>query len=112
MVPIYFTVGGSLPVMIIPDTEAHVDGHPVLTYTYNIYIDEGLEGNNNQSEKESELLLEKKIDPSYLGHITVETPGRVFSYVADGSRELELKEIREIVDHINHYRESPGMWQY
>ena len=37
MKPIFITVGSALPLMILPDTEAHLDGHPVITYTYSLY---------------------------------------------------------------------------
>lgn len=37
MQPIYLHVDNKLPLMIIPDSVAHIDGHPALTYTYVIY---------------------------------------------------------------------------
>jgi hypothetical protein len=40
MQPLYFEVDSKLSLMVIPESDAHVDGHPVLTYTYVIYKDE------------------------------------------------------------------------
>jgi hypothetical protein len=37
MTPFYCTITGGMTVMVIPDTQAHVDGHPVLTYSYTLY---------------------------------------------------------------------------
>ncbi|SMC59236.1 hypothetical protein [Pedobacter africanus] len=37
MKPMYFEIDEHLPVMVIPDADAHVDGHPVLTYSYTLY---------------------------------------------------------------------------
>ncbi|RYY36809.1 MAG: hypothetical protein EOP46_05110 [Sphingobacteriaceae bacterium] len=112
MVPIYFTINENLPLMIIPDTQAHVDGHPVLTYRYNVYFDKGLDDSNDQKEKEDSLLLQSKTDPSYMGHITFEEPGHLFTYTADGSRELTSGQVEEIIENINHYRDHPPLWQY
>ncbi|MDB5109516.1 MAG: hypothetical protein JWR67_630, partial [Mucilaginibacter sp.] len=39
MTPIFLTVGNNLPVMIIPNTKVHFDGHAVLTHTYSIFFD-------------------------------------------------------------------------
>ena len=109
MTPIFFKVGGNRPVKVIPNTQAQVDGHPVLTYTYNVYRDSGNDDFDEQ-QQESELLLEKKLDPSYLGYITFEDPGKMFTYTADGREELTSDEVEEIIENISHYRDHPGMW--
>jgi hypothetical protein len=84
----------------------------VLTYRYNIYYDEGLNDNNDQTKKENALLLQNKTDPSYMGQILFEQPGKLFTYTADGSRDLEDYQVKEIIEYINQYRERPDMWQY
>lgn len=109
MQPIFIKVGADLPLMIIPDSEAHVDGHPVLTYTYSIYKDK----NNNKSglvSKENNLHLQKNDNPDYMGYITFEQPGKLFTYTADGHSELNSDEIEEIIELISHYRDTPSMW--
>ena len=109
MTPIYFTVGDDRRVKVIPNTQAQVDGHPVLTYTYNVYNDEDID-EAEMLAQESELLLEKKLDPNYLGYITFEDPGKMFTYTADGQQELTSGEVEEIIENITHYRDHPGMW--
>ncbi|RYU90051.1 hypothetical protein EWM62_10950 [Mucilaginibacter terrigena] len=109
MIPIFFTVGNERPVKVIPNTQAQVDGHQVLTYTYNIYNDGGFDI-DEENRQESELLLEKKVDPNYLGYITFEDPGKMFTYTADGRDELTTHEVEEIIENISHYRDHPGMW--
>jgi hypothetical protein len=111
MTPIFFTVGAKLPVMVIPNTEAHIDGHPVLTYTYNLYFDEGFEDPATLRLKEKELLLDKKKSPNYMGFITFEDPGKLFTYTADGQMELSSDQVQEIIENISHYRDHPGLWQ-
>lgn len=110
MTPIFFTVGNEKPVKIIPNIQAQVNGHPVLTYTYNIYNDGGLDDKAKLRTQESELLLEHKLDPSYLGYITFEDPGKIFTYTADGNDVLSAAEVEEIIENISHYRDHPGLW--
>ncbi|MBB5395868.1 hypothetical protein [Mucilaginibacter sp. AK015] len=109
MIPIYFTVGNDRPVKVIPNTQARVNGHQVITYTYNIYNDGG-DDVEEEDRQESELLLEKKLDPNYLGYITFEEPGKLFTYTADGRDELTTEEIQEIIESVSHYRDHPGLW--
>lgn len=111
MKPIFFTVGTKLPLMVIPDSQAHIDGHPVLTYTYSIYRDKHLTNSEQINSKASELLLEKKHDPDYMGTITFELPGRLFNYECGEGQELTSSEVEEAIEQITHYRETPGMWQ-
>ena len=111
MKPIFFKVGDELSVMVIPNTDGHVDGHPVLTYTYNVYRDQGFEDAAMIIQKEKELLLDKKTSTNYMGFITFEDPGRLFTYTADGMEELSSEEVQEVIENISHYRDHPGMWQ-
>jgi hypothetical protein len=38
MKPFYFKIENDLKVMVIPDADAHMDGHPTLTYSYAIFM--------------------------------------------------------------------------
>jgi len=96
--------------MVIPNVQGHVNGHPVLTYTYNIYFDGGLEDAEMIDNQKSELLLEKKKDANYAGFITFEEPGKMFTYTADGRKELTTAQVEEIIENITHFRDHPGMW--
>lgn len=95
----------------MPDSQAHADGHPVLTYTYSIYRDQKNGDKNQFFEKETNLHLEKNNDPYYMGYITFEQPGRLFTYTADGSTELTSDEVEEIIEQISEYRDTLNRWQ-
>jgi hypothetical protein len=110
MKPIYLTVMDELPLMIIPDSQAHADGHPVLTYTYSIYRDKRKEEGNELPDPETLLTTEKKNDPAYMGYITFEQPGKLFTYTSDGKERLTSDEVEEIIEQISEYRDSPQMW--
>ena len=110
MKPIFLTVMDELPLMIIPDSQAHMDGHPVLTYTYSIYRDKRKEDNNAMIDVEALLSPEKKNDPAYMGYITLQQPGKLFTYTKDGKDTLTNDEVEEIIEQISEYRDSPQMW--
>jgi hypothetical protein len=39
----YFKIDHKLPIMVVPETTAHLDGHPVLTLEYSLYRDTTLD---------------------------------------------------------------------
>jgi hypothetical protein len=110
MQPIYLQIDHHLPLMMIPESAAHMDGHPVLTYSYAIYRDPD-EGEHRLTNTDRLLTPDKKTNPDYLGTLTFEQPGKVFSYEADGPHELPEGAVQEIIEQISHYRENPGLWQ-
>jgi len=65
MTPLFFTLDSKLPLMVIPDTEAHQNGHTILTFTYSIFLDTGSGNPFFARSKESTLHLEKITDPNY-----------------------------------------------
>ncbi|MDB5010079.1 MAG: hypothetical protein JWQ06_868 [Mucilaginibacter sp.] len=110
MKPLFITVKTQLLLMIIPDSQAHVNGHPVLTYTYNIYRHNPHNIDNLMTDTENLLGVDMKNDPRYMGYITFEQPGKLFSYTADGKGELSSNEAEEVIEQISHYRDTPDMW--
>lgn len=108
MQPLYFNVGAGMPVMILPDVKIHLDGHPVLTYTYNIFKN-GKHGKAGPIKQDMQLT--KSSNPDYMGYITFEEPGKLFSYTADGQQDLNSGEVQEIIETITHYRENPSLWE-
>ncbi|UOE46984.1 hypothetical protein MTO98_21500 [Mucilaginibacter sp. SMC90] len=109
MKPFFITTANHLSLIILPDSDAHADGHPVLTYTYSIYRHNASVLNRlNQPEKL--LQLSKKDNRDYLGYITFEQPGKIFSYFADGVDELTSDEVLDVIDEINHFRDTPQLW--
>jgi len=110
MKPLFFTLENKLPVMIIPDTQAHLDGHEIITYTYSIFLNIGAGNPLLARSKESTLHLEHIKDPNYFGFITFEKPGSLFTYTADGQRELDTDEITELIEHLSNVRDNPALW--
>jgi len=111
MKALFFTLNNRKKIIVIPDTTAHVNGHPVLTYTYSIFLDNGLNPPLQVRNKESVLHLEKIDDPNYLGYITFERPGLLFNYTADGNNTLNSDEVQEIIENLTEVRENPSLWQ-
>jgi hypothetical protein len=109
MRPFYLTVANALNLTVIPDSDAHMDGHPVLTYSYSIYKNEGAISGNDLNEKESNLHLKKQDDPNYMGVILFEAPDRLFTYEA-GQQALSSDAVEEVIEQITHYRDTPAMW--
>lgn len=111
MTPFYIQLHNSHPLMVIPDTAAHVDGHPVITHTYSIFRDTGSGNPLLARSKENTLHLEKIPDPDYFGFITFEIPGKLFTYTQDGQQELSTEEVQELIGHLTNIRENPELWK-
>ena len=110
MKPIFLTVDNGLNLMIIPDTQAHLNGNAVITYTYSIFLNNGLKEPRLSHSKENTLHLDKIIDPDYYGYLTFEKPGKLFSYTADGQRHLDAEEVNELIEKLSHMRDNPSLW--
>jgi hypothetical protein len=110
MAPLYFTLSNQLKLMVIPDTQAHLDGHTIITHTYSIFLDTGKGNPLFARSKESTLHLETIKDPNYYGYITFEIPGRLFIYTSEGPKELSADEATELIDHLSNIRDNPALW--
>lgn len=95
--------------MIIPDSQAHLNGHTIITFSYSIYNSRTLTLDEIM-DKESKMHLDKNDDPDYMGFITIDTPGKSFSYTADGNVKLETGEVQEVIEQLSEYRDSPKGW--
>jgi hypothetical protein len=108
MAVFYCTIGKTRSLAVVPETRVEMDGHPILTQSYSLY--------KNTIGNDRELTLwgddQKQLNPNYLGYITFEIPGRVFSYVPDGYDSLSRNEIEEVIKQISNYRDNPGAWKY
>lgn len=111
MQPIHITVGAKRALLVIPDSQAHLDGHTILTYSYNIYREKSGMDAKEITRKEAALHLEKKNDPDYLGEIIFELPGRIFNYVDDGPQRLSTDEVEEAIEQISEYRDDSSRWK-
>lgn len=98
--------------MVIPDTQAHLNGHAIITYTYSIFRDTGRAAAELEKSKSGELHLTKHNDPDYMGYITFEDPGKLFTYTADGKEDLTADQVEQAIEHISHYRDNPNLWRH
>lgn len=110
MKTLYFTLENDLKIMVIPDTQAHLNGHTIITHTYSVFKDMGTGNPLLARSKESTLHLENIADPNYYGFITFEKPGSMFSYTADGQKELTSEEATELIEHLSDVRDNPALW--
>ncbi|MEO6521710.1 MAG: hypothetical protein ABIN91_08530 [Mucilaginibacter sp.] len=110
MAPLHFTLSNRLKLMAIPDTQAHLDGHTIITYTYSIFLDIDAGNPLVSRSKESTLHLENIEDPNYYGYITFERPGSIFSYTPDGKQFLTRDEVEEVIEHLSDIRDNPSLW--
>ncbi len=108
MKPIFFTIDNKLPVKVIPDTQMHQDGHPVLTYNYNVYFDSAK--NNPAVLLSKDEPTDNITDPDYMGAISFEKPGHLFTYTPGEHRILSRNEIEEIIERLTEYRNTPDKW--
>jgi hypothetical protein len=108
--PIFFTVDHNLPIMVIPNVKIHMDGHAILTHTYNIFFDSTK--NDPARVINNDIIIKDKLDnPDYCGFITFEDPERLFTYTPEGRRELTRDELEEIIEQIKHFRDNPILWK-
>lgn len=106
---IFFTVNNSLPITVIAEVSHHLNGHPVLTYTYHIFFNSAK--NDPSRVLNYEIAIKDKLsNPDYYGYITFEDPNRLFSYTPKGQRELNRDELEEIIERLKHYRKNPSLW--
>jgi hypothetical protein len=110
MKALFFTLENDLKVMVIPDTQAHLNGHAIITHTYSVFKDTGMGNPLLARSKESTLHLEHIKDSNYFGFITFEKPGSLFTYTADGQQELDSNEVTELIEHLSNVRDNPALW--
>lgn len=109
MLPIYFTLRPALQLIIIPDTQAHLDGHTIITRTYHIHKKDEALSREFYTNLER-LGINHNDEPSYMGYLTFDVPGRVYSYTSDGDLSLSTSEIEQLIEFLNELRENPPMW--
>ncbi len=87
-----------------------MDGHPVLTYSYNIFYNSKHRA-PKQAPDDPAILQDKLSNPDYYGCLAFEDPERLFSFTPDGMRQLTRHELEEIVERVKHYRDNPHLWR-
>ncbi len=101
MKPIFLSLGNRLRLMIITDSEAHLNGHNVLTKTYSIFLDMASGDPRQSKSKEGSLHLNRIKDPEYYGYLTQTKPGTSLIYTADGRKQLSDDELEQLIEQIN-----------
>lgn len=110
MTPLFFRLHTDLQLMIIPDTQAHLDGHTIITHTYSIFKDIGIGNPLLARTKESTLHLEKIEDPNYYGYITFDLSDKLLIYTPDGAQELEDADVEKVIEFLSNIRTNPALW--
>jgi hypothetical protein len=97
--------------MIIPDVQLNLNGHAVIAFTYNIYLDCGKGDPTQRLEKDLATKDDKLEDPDYFGYIIFHKADSIFTYVSDGENRLSEIEVEQLIDKIIHVRNRPDLWQ-
>ena len=108
MKPIFVTVNNILEIMVVPDSEVHLDGHPIITYSYNLYL-MSRNASNDKCNLEDQAELARPSKTNYMGVIFSNATG-VYTYDTNGPLELSEKELNEVIQKIDDYRNSPSLW--
>jgi hypothetical protein len=98
-------------VIIVPQVTIEQDGHPILCHRYDIFKANG-QRSAEQIQKKVAASKKGKIDDiDYLGELTFEIPGKLFSYTFH-EKELSTEDAHEIIDVITNIRENPSLWSF
>ncbi len=97
MIPLFFSLGNLLQLMIIPNGDAQVDGRMPFSKTYNIFRDMALSDPRQSHAKEALLQLDRINDPDYFGYLGLKSLNGLFTYVADGKRQLSADEVEQLI---------------
>jgi hypothetical protein len=108
MTPLYFTLENSRSLKIIPETRVILDGHPIISYNYSIFLNDGKITPANATAKPGDIDAN---DPNYLGYITFEKPGQLFNYTAVQGYALNATEVEEVIEYLSHVRDNPQLWR-
>ena len=100
MAPLFFSLGNLLQLMVIRDSEVHLDGQSLITKTFSIFRDMALRDPRQSKSKEATLHLDRITDPEYYGFLTLAAPGSTYTYTADGLKQLTDDEIEQLIEQI------------
>ncbi|GAB3936857.1 hypothetical protein [Mucilaginibacter myungsuensis] len=96
MTPLFLKLENSRHLKIIPETRVFMDGHPILSYNYSIYK------NGHQQAVDTN---------DYLGAVTFEDDGDIFTYTAGDGDTLHPDEVEEMIEQISSIRKDPTRWK-
>jgi hypothetical protein len=101
----------NLSLVIIPDTQAHLNGHAVITYTYSLFTDNGENNPALMQSRESKLHLDCSKDPDYYGTITFELPDKLFNYTPGRLKKLDNDQVEQAIEFLSDVRNNPNLWK-
>ena len=110
MTPFFCKLNSETTIMVIPDTQAHVDGHPVLTYSYTLYRAEPGHSEVEMSSADQLMAPDKIKLKDYLGTIYFDQPYKSFSYTADGVNQMDVEDVEQVIGMITEYRMNQERW--
>jgi hypothetical protein len=100
MAPLFFSLGNLLQLMVIRDSEAHLNGQSILIKTYSIFRDMASRDPRQSKSKESTLHMERITDPEYYGYLTFANSTATYSYTDDGLKHLSDDELEQLIEQI------------
>jgi hypothetical protein len=101
MAPLFFSLGNRLQLMVIPDSDAHLNGQTILTTTYSIFLDLAYGDPDQSKSKEGSLHLDRIKDPDYFGYLMLQKPGSRLIYIEDGKKHLSPDELEQLIEQIS-----------
>lgn len=109
MNPIFISVD-SLALKIVPEVKVHMDGHPIIAYTYFLFKDVEAYGEISVAARLKNEQM-NAANPNYFGFITFDVPGKIFTYTSNETNELQTEEIEQVIEQISYYRDHPELWK-
>jgi hypothetical protein len=103
MIPLFFSLSNLLQLMVIPNSDAQLDGRLPFSKTYNIFIDRERSDPMQCEAKATSPFLQRINDPDYFGYLGVKGLAGSFIYVADGKRQLSADEKEQLIEQISEW---------
>ena len=100
MAPLFISLGNLLQLMVIRDPETLLNQDSILIDTYNIFADVAQRDPRQSKSKEGTLHLERINDPEYYGFLTRQNYDSLYTYTADGKKQLSADELAQVIKQI------------
>lgn len=104
-------LSSGLSVRVIPDTAVYHDGHPIISYSYSVFMDGKSKLPPSTTPHAPGIPRDFINHPDYMGFIAFEEPGRLFTYAGYGDRPLTAEESEELIEFLSHIRDNPSFWR-
>ncbi|PTR01381.1 hypothetical protein C8P68_101615 [Mucilaginibacter yixingensis] len=108
---LHYRLSSGLSVRVIPDTSVYHDGHPIISYSYSVFMDGKSKLPSVASPHAPGIPHDFITHPDYMGFIAFEEPGKLFMYAGYGERHLTAEESEELIEFLSHIRDNPNLWR-